>query len=267
LYHLLCSAVMLVDSSRAGWPILHANAACQQLVQQLSNSSQQQQQQCSTGKPTQALAAARAGTTQLQPQQQQQQQCVGDTIAAAPAGDSPASLTGQPSPRCSSSSSSIVGKYIKDILDPLQIAYMRSTAPCSSSGGTMSLSMFLPNLPGMGGGVGMPGVSAAAAAAAAGWPLSFRQRVMLQTQVSLCVFLVSCCTVLQSALRGVRQQSSAGLIGILGCIMQALSCLIGAATELCLLLLLGINTQLEYTLRSMPHLITRRRWQFVAACR
>jgi hypothetical protein len=68
---------------------------------------------------------------------------------------------------------------------------MRSTAPCSSSGGTMSQSMFLPNLPGMGGGVGMPGVSAAAAAAAAGWPLSFRQRVMLQTQVSLCAGCVT----------------------------------------------------------------------------
>jgi hypothetical protein len=65
---------------------------------------------------------------------------------------------------------------------------MRSTAPCSSSSGTMSQSMFLPNLPtgACSGPGGMPGASAAAAAAAAGWPLSFRQRVMLQTQVGLC---------------------------------------------------------------------------------
>jgi hypothetical protein len=216
VFSLVCSAVLLVDASRAGWPILHANAACQQLVQQLSRSNQQQQQQyCSaSATPSSSNSSGKAATAACetqQHQQQQQQQQSGSEPAAAPAGDNTEQqqhLASQPIPRCFSScsdntyssssttSGSIVGKYVKDILDPLQIAYMRSTAPCSSSGGHMSQSMFLPNLPGVSSSQGMPGASAAAAAAAAGWPLSFRQRVMLQTQVGVQIVLcavLACC--------------------------------------------------------------------------
>jgi hypothetical protein len=235
----LCSAVLLVDSSRAGWPILHANAACQQLVQQLCDSSQQQR--CSTTQQRPRMddmpnttssgssssvvppnVTARA--TQRQQQQQSSSASPREVAAAAPAGATVGgqqAASAQPSPRffasCSDntyhssssnviSGSSIVGKYIKDMLDPLQIAYMQSTAPCSGNG-TMSQSMFLPHLPGLGGGGvgGMPGVSAAAAAAAAGWPPSFRQRVMLQTQVRLTACWVLCSCYTASVAKSLRQ--------------------------------------------------------------